>query len=291
VNSASPNPVLDVVLSPGDVLYMPRGWIHHACTLPKSSTSSSADGHSLHLTVSTMQNWAWADLLENVLTDALESAAGSASTILMREGLPRNFLSYMGVAHDSAEETMPDSLRRKRPRHEQPHDDEEEDAVEATRVSQIERLREEFRRETKRRIARVAQEAMNLLDATCDQMAKRFLSDRLPPASLERGGDDDTILRPDTLCRLARPGIARLVLEDGKAVLYHCCDNSLAFHGRPLSPLEFEMDDAPALEQLLTTSEPRWIAVQDLFHDSMDDKLAVAQALYDEGILAVRSSS
>jgi lysine-specific demethylase/histidyl-hydroxylase NO66 len=27
-------PVMDVVLSPGDMLYMPRGWIHQACTLP-----------------------------------------------------------------------------------------------------------------------------------------------------------------------------------------------------------------------------------------------------------------
>jgi lysine-specific demethylase/histidyl-hydroxylase NO66 len=303
-------PVLDAVLEPGDVLYMPRGWIHHACTLPEaelsgggpSEPSAREDGHSLHLTVSTMQNWAWADLLEGLFEGAIGSLAGSGSTALLREGLPRNFLSYTGVAHDPVEDAaLPDSLKRGRPA--PPRDggggeeEDEEDAEEAARLRRHERLRDEFRREARRRIARVAQEALRGLDAACDEMAKRFVSDRLPPAGLhlDRGASvggesgDDRELQLTTLCRLARPGIARLVLEDGKAVVYHCADNSLVYHGKPLSPLEFEADDGPALEQLVTTVEPRWVAVQDLFHDTPDDKLAVAQALYDEGILAVRS--
>ena len=37
-------PVIDVVLGPGDLLYMPRGWIHQANTC-------NDDHHSLHLTV------------------------------------------------------------------------------------------------------------------------------------------------------------------------------------------------------------------------------------------------
>lgn len=49
------------------------------------------------------------------------------------------------------------------------------------------------------------------------------------------------------------------------------------------------MDDGPAIEQLLTTIEPHWIFVNDLFHDSIEDKIAIAQSLYDEGILAVKS--
>ena len=40
-------PIMDVVLEAGDVLYMPRGWIHQAVTLRDNE-------HSLHLTVSTM---------------------------------------------------------------------------------------------------------------------------------------------------------------------------------------------------------------------------------------------
>jgi lysine-specific demethylase/histidyl-hydroxylase NO66 len=86
---------------------------------------------------------------------------------------------------------------------------------------------------------------------------------------------------------LARPGIARLVLEDDKAVVYHCADNSRVFRGNPLSPLEFDMDDGPALEQLITTVEPAWIMVNDLLHDSIEDKVAIAGSLYDDGILQI----
>jgi len=132
---------------------------------------------------------------------------------------------------------------------------------------------------------------MTMLDAACDQMGKRFLSDRQPPAWTPQEKDtltkDEDIL-PNHLCRLARPGIARLVLEDDKAVVYHCINNSRGSDGSPISPLEFEMDDAPAIEQLLTTVEPHWICVADLIHDTMEDKIGVAQALYDEGILALR---
>ena len=50
--------------------------------------------------------------------------------------------------------------------------------------------------------------------------------------------------------------------------------------------MEFEIDDAPALEMLLTTVEPHWIFVEDLIH-SDKDKMEIAQSLYDEGILAM----
>lgn len=47
------------------------------------------------------------------------------------------------------------------------------------------------------------------------------------------------------------------------------------------------MDDAPALEMLLTTVEPHWIQVQDLIHDDIEDKLEISKSLYEEGILSV----
>lgn len=48
--------MLDVVLEPGDLLYLPRGTIHQAASLPAA--------HSLHLTVSADYRRSWADLLE-----------------------------------------------------------------------------------------------------------------------------------------------------------------------------------------------------------------------------------
>lgn len=304
-------PVLDVVLSPGDVLYMPRGWIHQACTLPSGDTdagsSDSTAKHSLHLTVSAMQRWAWVDLLEIALPAALQSLAAGDSTLL-REGLPRNFLDYTGIVHDDGGDKWPESLRRR------PDEDDVDDDVDDTgaadalrrRRERIAAGRETFRAEFRRRIGRVVHEATNLLDDACDQLGVRFCTDRLPPPTgwmVSRGGvgtaptpgygthhsSGSSTVRPESLCRLTRPGIARLVLEGGKAVLCHCLDNSRVCRAIPPSPLEFELDDAPALEQLLTTVEPHWICVQDLFHDSIDEKVGVAQALLDEGLLMLRA--
>lgn len=274
-------PVMDVVLSPGDVLYMPRGWIHQACTLPDGQRE---DGHSLHLTVSAMQQWAWVDLFEILLPEALNAAAASTTSVALREGLPVRFLDYMGAAHANRE--VPELLKKKM------------DEVEGKPNSQelrLQKLQDDFRKEAKMRIMRVAKEAIDLLDASCDQISKQFMSARQPPSlgrneikATSAGQTTAVKILPNTIVRLVRPGLARLVLEDDKAVVYHCLDNSRVYHERPLQPLEFELDDGPALEQLLATCEPHWICAEDLFHDTIEDKVGVTQALYDEGLLMIK---
>jgi bifunctional lysine-specific demethylase and histidyl-hydroxylase NO66 len=279
-------PLLDVVLSPGDLLYLPRGWIHQACTLDDNQF------HSLHVTVSAMQNWAWIDFLELLIPQALEAAAQSEISTTLRQGLPRNFLEYMGAIYDQPED--PEELKPLSQR-----DGSFSGEQGSHNQRELDSLRKTFMEETKKRIIRVSKEALSLIDAACDQMGKRFLSDRLPPAlsakeasytNDNRDANGGKIL-PNTMIRLVRPGIARLVLEDDKAVLYHCMDNSRVYHGNPLSPLEFEMDDAPAIETILKTIEPHWIIVEDLIHDDIEDKVDIAQSLYNEGILAIFQSA
>ena len=322
-------PVLDIVLGPGDLLYMPRGWIHQACTIPSSKNASDDDDdddddnnnnnknqpHSLHLTISTMQQWAWADYMEILLPEALQATIQSSTTVLLREGLPNGFLQYMGAMYDNRTELLPDILQAKMKTSNRMDDineanrkaesedgtstldgDDDYDMLQQQQQRQV--LQEEFRTQTKRRLMRVVKEAMTMIDAACDQMGKRFLSERLPPALTESErcltNACTTVpqvhhtLAADTLCQIVRPGIARLVLEDAMAVVYHCNDNSRVYQEFPISPLEFEMDDAPSIEQLLTTTPPHWIAIEDLIHDTIDDKVSIAQALYDEGILAIR---
>ena len=277
------DPVIDTILGPGDVLYMPRGWIHQAHTL-KGSTRND---HSLHLTVSAMQKWSWADFLDMILPEALEAAAASETSTAMREGLPRNFLSYTGAMFDADTEGdgAPEGLKETL----------EIGGEEYKRQRSLKRKQDHFFEEANKRIMRVCKEAMSMVNAGCDQMGKRFLSDRQPPAftqneaalTSDNRAENGGRIWPNTLCRLARPGIARLVLEDGKAILYHCADNSRIYQGIPLSPMEFEVDDAPALEMLLTTVEPHWLSVKDLIHGDIEDKMEIAQSLYDEGILAI----
>lgn len=272
-------PTLDMTLREGDILYMPRGWIHQACTL-KDDTE-----HSLHLTVSTMQQWAWVDLMEIVLPEALQASATSESSTSLRQGLPRGFMDCMGVMHeDTKSDLFPDSMKMIV----------EDRSTNDTRTKRKARFREQFRHEAKKRIMAVAKAALDMIDASCDELAKRYISERQPPAltSAEAqltsdGAGADRDITPMTKCRLVRPGVGRLILEDDNAVVYHCAENSREYLGNPVSPLVFEMDDGPALEQLLTTVEPNWILVNDLFHDTIEDKIAIAQALYDEGILSI----
>ena len=286
-------PVIDTVLEPGDILYMPRGWIHQAHT-PPSRGGAGDGGHSLHLTASAMQQWAWADLLDIIMPEALEAATASETSTSLRQGLPRNFVNYMGAMYDTSnDDDAPEGLKQAGSAKGDEMDEEEYE--ELLRQRKMKRMQDKFCEEANKRIMRVCKEAMAMVNAGCDQIGKRFLSDRQPPAltpneavlTSEHREENGGKIWPNTMCRLARPGIARLVLEDDKAVLYHCADNSRVYHGTPLSPLEFEVDDAPALEMLLTTTEPHWICVKDLIHGDIEDKMEIAQSLYDEGILAI----
>ena len=54
-----------------------------------------------------------------------------------------------------------------------------------------------------------------------------------------------------------------MLIENGKAVVYHLMANSKEMHGNPLQPLEFEIEDAGAIGILLA-SYPTWVKVEDL---------------------------
>lgn len=144
-------PVLDVVLGPGDLLYMPRGWIHQACTLPTSRE------HSLHLTVSAMQQWAWIDFLELLVPEALEAAASSETSTSLREGLPRRFLDYMGAIHDQPGD--PEELKQLADRQKQENTD--QNGTTNAETKKKKQQRESFLVEAKKRIMRVAKEVWN----------------------------------------------------------------------------------------------------------------------------------
>ena len=78
--------VLDVTLRPGDLLYLPRGWVHQA--------TSTANGFSTHLTISAYQRHTWADYTATLLSKLLERA--TAVDRALREGLPPRILERAG---------------------------------------------------------------------------------------------------------------------------------------------------------------------------------------------------
>jgi hypothetical protein len=59
-------------------------------------------------------------------------------------------------------------------------------------------------------------------------------------------------------------------------------------YGNAFAPLEFELDDGPAIEQLLS-AYPHPIMISDLYHPSeeLEDKVSLAEALFKEGFLMI----
>ena len=106
--------------------------------------------------------------------------------------------------------------------------------------------------------------------------------------SLTFGSSKGQRLYPFTKLRMLRPGIARAMVEDGMVVVYHCMDNSRQMFGGAINPLEFELDDGPAIEALLQ-AYPEPVMVMELPHPSEDleDKIGVAEALFKEGFLVL----
>src|SRR3546814_5443183 len=70
-------------------------------------------------------------------------------------------------------------------------------------------------------------------------------------------------------------------------------DNARVMHCAPLAPIEFELDDGPAIEMLLN-AYPHPVRVNDLPHpptEDIDDKIGIAEALFKERLLVLEGNS
>jgi len=241
-----PSPLLEVDLDPGDVLYLPCGFVHKARTV--------GHNNSLHLSLSFGHENSYADFLEMIVPEALEALIQESADV--RRALPRDYLNYTGAMHM--------------------------DNPDAARVA--------FKATLKGYLQRIMDDAESMIDAAADQFGKRFVSDKLPPPLTEEEEDkttDRTQLGPDSLLKLVTKSVCRLVVEEGKVVLYHAMDNGRAHHEAEMSPLEFELDDAPAIEALIK-AYPGFIKLRDLPHpptEDIDDKMGIAEAIFNEGLL------
>ncbi|XP_024146318.1 ribosomal oxygenase 1 isoform X2 [Oryzias melastigma] len=247
-------PILDVVLEAGDLLYFPRGFIHQGRCLP--------DAHSLHITISSFQKNSWGDLMQKVVTAALEIAM--EEDVEFRKGLPLDYLTYMGVQNSD-----------KDPRREK-------------FLSQIENLMKKL-------------PDYAPVDAAVDQKAKDFLHDCLPPvltpdelATSVQGApvrwEDGRVkamaphITTQTQIKLLRAGCARLC-SDGDAVhLYYTTDNSRVYHKEEPKSCEVQAEHTDAVEFLIH-SYPSFVTVGSLPCDSTQDRIALAELLFEKGII------
>ncbi|XP_071441424.1 ribosomal oxygenase 1-like [Hetaerina americana] len=248
-------PILDVVLEPGDLLYFPRGVIHQGSTQPGV--------HSLHITVSTYQRNTWGDFLEKLIPVALKAAM--EEDLSYREGLPRDYLRYMGVAHSD--------------------------------------YTSEGRSQFIKKIGQLMQRLCDFapIDATADQLGKQLMHDALPPLlspeeklcsvfedgeRIDKGVVSNRVeLEPDTKIKLLRGNVLRLVTEEGNVRAYHCIENPREYHGIDEPQfIELSAELAPAVEFLIH-SYPAFISLDDLPLDQLEDKVQLASDLWERGLV------
>lgn len=145
-------PIMEVELQQGDMLYMPRGVVHEASTPPGT--------FSTHVTLSTYQHSSWSAFLEALMPVALERAFHTHRAF--REGLPVRAPAFVG----SLVEAQTASAQRGGLQH-----------------------RESFHKRTKQLLAALVEGVHDGdIGIAMDRFAADFVANRLPPPSEEAGG-------------------------------------------------------------------------------------------------------
>lgn len=236
------------------MLYFPRGYIHQATTVPGH--------HSLHITLSVYQKHSYGDLLEVLMPMALQTAIDS--DVQLRQGLPLDLWQCMGLVNS--------------------------DQKSRARTEIIAKLHKCLDA-----VCRVAP-----FDDAVDRMAIRYQRDALPPllSAAERsrtvyetsavldadGTIDHPMVELTTRLRLIRANVLRMVRHGEEFRIYYHTENSKEYHELEETFVEIEGVDAPAVE-VLVSSYPAFITPKDFLLDDDERQLAVAQDLWERGIL------
>ena len=272
----------EAVLEAGDVLYLPRGFVHQADT-----PSGAEESGSLHLTVSVGRQHTWHDLLEFGLRGALDAAA--AENPDWRETLPPHFFDEVGVVNADDEGLEFQGFAG--------DDDSNQGGSEGSEGpgSSVASRRAAIGGRLRAMLHELVESLP--LDAACDQFAtQRFMYDRMAPwmptADAARiPADPDTGVTLSSKVRLVTKRCARLAIEEGVAALYHCAGNGRMYRSVPEPQhIDFDIEAAPALEHLLT-SYPKYVTVSKLPCDNDAQRLDIARALAEAKVVMVRSDT
>lgn len=245
-------PILTVELQPGDLLYFPRGIIHQAKT--------SKDIHSLHITLSTYQRNTWGDFLKKCIPRALEIAI--EEDVEFRKSLPLQYAQYMGVSNAEINVEKRQAFEQK---------------IKELTVKLTEYLP---------------------IDAAADQMVKDFLHESLPPSlnldkrlcSVHHEKNESKIAITSTSeIRIIHPTSIRLIAEE-TVKLYYSLENTKLYQEIESQYINIEEEQAGAIENLIH-SYPNFITVNDLNLSTVEEKIDLANLLYDKGIVIIKLDS
>ncbi|ROT84728.1 putative bifunctional lysine-specific demethylase and histidyl-hydroxylase NO66-like [Penaeus vannamei] len=249
-------PILDVTLEEGDLLYFPRGFIHQGHAVEGN--------HSLHITVSTYQKNTWGHFLQKMLPQAVSVAM--AEDVEFRKGLPRNYLNCMGIANMD-------------------HNIEGREAFIKKVGEMVGRMLE---------IAPLDAAVDQMGTGFMHDCLPPFLTIADKSCSVYGGGEkwspskkrvvNRVELGPDTPVRLIRGNCLRVVVEADNVRLYHTLENSREYHAEEPQYLEIVPESAPVVEALIH-AYPQYITIENLPLEEETEKMAVVSGLWERGLL------
>jgi lysine-specific demethylase/histidyl-hydroxylase NO66 len=234
--------LITVDLEPGDLLYIPRGFIHEGKT---------SDEHSLHITLSAAQKHTYGDLFEVLLKQSL--AMAQQEDIEFRESLPLNYLSYMGIVNQET------------------NDKRRTDFLEHTK-NLFSKLLTHMNVDLS--VDHFSKQFIHsaLPPQTTEQEQKLTIiegAEKWENGQIKEGID----IQLDSEIKLLRYGCSRLVVEEDDVVrLYHTIENSRIYRENELQYIEIPCELSGAVEHLMNTY-PKLCRIRDLPLDSDDEKV------------------
>lgn len=250
-------PYMEVILKPGDLLYLPRGFIHQAV--------ATTGHHSLHLTVSMFQKHSYADLLEKVLPVALNNAIND--NVEFRKALPFDIHSNFGYtkkenvkpSRDSCIKMVKSLIKKV--------------ATYIDLDEGVDAMMKEFQGCALPPVLTTSEKEVTVF-GNYSVMQKNGKIGRRAQLTLE------------TRVRLLRKNIIRLMSEDGILKMYFYAGNSLLHPGSEMEPIYMEVEQC--LETCITrliNDYPNYIKIGDLPAHNDDMKLNLCISLWEAGCL------
>uniref|UniRef100_A0A0R3RQS8 Bifunctional lysine-specific demethylase and histidyl-hydroxylase n=1 Tax=Elaeophora elaphi TaxID=1147741 RepID=A0A0R3RQS8_9BILA len=257
---ADRTPVFNDWLEQGDMLYIPRGFIHQGV--------ADKDVHSLHLTVSVCRNVAYADLLEHIIPAALSNFA--EQNMKIRKSLPAGYLDMMGVLECSYPlfETGTKKLHRFL------------DTICSNFCKYMKELSESAVDVMVREFMKTA------LPPVLTKEEKDMTAFCIAGSSLY--DHSQHIFTKDTPIKLLRRHGQRLIYEsEERCFIVHRMANSRVYEGRPEVLFDLDVELAEGFANLLD-AYPHWCLVSDLKCNTAADSIRLAELLYTNGLLMAK---
>lgn len=181
-------PVMEVLLEPGDLLYFPRGYIHQC--------KSMGTGHSTHISISTYQQNTWGDFMNHAVTQAIENAL--EDDVSIRSGLPVNYMSMLGTGKNINQ-----------------YIEDEDDKKKTHSNLSLDKVKE-FKKTVQTHLSKLVDHID--VNTAADAMCSDFMASRLPPFGYApkefEEDEEETVPKISDKIKIRYPDHTRVVYND-----------------------------------------------------------------------------